>query len=277
MPELGGLSLLEYCIHQRLAVGLITNGSSLDKLTQLLGEKIKLIAFIRVSLDTTSAIQHSLLHRAGKLEFERILGNICKVKELRGVSTTPALGLSFIVDPESKLNFSKAAITDIAAICSRVGADFAQLKHLHTANQIEAEQSMQTIHGWCLESREWGSCEYWVHHYTQPTPDQVCYVPLIEQVVSTGPARYPCCHLYGKPPATFPTEFAPKGAIVENCPSTVCRYVSVNRILQELASRTPSLVTGVRILEESLSIFGYHPYRLFPSAPDLFFPLKCQT
>lgn len=266
-------SLLEYCLDRRLAVGLITNGRGLRQMCLKLGQRITELAFVRISLDATNQVDHSKLHKTNVGDFKHILCGIEELAAIRGShSTTPAIGISFVVDSIARINFEACSITEIARLASRLGVDFAQLKHVHLNRAETAHAAMQIAHLRCQEASAWGKSEYWVHHYLQPRPTIVCLVPTVGQLIDAGGQRFPCCHLQSDDSFFEKENIAPIGTVVRGCKSSVCRYVSVNEVLTAVAKGIHAEASHRHILRESILRDGYHPYRLFPSAPDLFSP-----
>ena len=111
--------------------------------------------------------------------------------------------------------------------------------------------------------------ELWIHRYLSSSAESECVVPMVAQVLNSDASRSPCCHLQGvsMPSLELAEGFAP--FTVKGCKSSVCRYVSMNRMLREAARTRSAHIAALERLKQSLKQCGFHPYRLFPSAPDL--------
>lgn len=268
--EFNGHSLLEFCIDLGLNIGLITNGLLLNKVYDSID--ITKLCFIRVSLDSPDIIKHSTLHQCKISESNIIIDNIRQAIIKRGDSYTPAIGCSFIVDTINSLNDDIYQIGKINAMATIIGLDFIQLKHIHTKNFFQAENTMIMIHQLCLEF-EWHDTEFWVQKYLSPKPGNQCYVTELIQSLGNLNNKFPCCHLFGDTSFYTQEDFSPNGRIVEKCPSNVCRYLSINTIVKKIRNHE-SILKEKKILQHSLDKYGFHPYRLIPTAPDLIFPVR---
>jgi len=270
ISEFDGLSILNYCIKKRLVVGLITNGANLKKVTKSVD--IKKLAFIRISLDSLSEELYSRFHGVPKKHHKLVIEGIESARRKKKQSPVPAIGISFVVDDRARLNCRDYEIAEIAEFARQLDLEFVQFKHLHTYATGEAEKTMAKIHRFAMK-QYWGSCEFWVQKYKTPAPDQICYVPTVIQSVGNNNKRFPCCHLFGDETFLAQNKFYPRGKHIVGCPSKVCRYVSVNAILTALRSGNLEYKKARKTLNKSLELFGFHPYRLFPTAPDLHFPV----
>lgn len=261
------LSILDWCLRKKFNVGIITNGTYLDKLA--FSHEISNIAFIRISLDSTDSDTHQKTHKSKKSEYSHIINNIKQLIKQRGTSFTPAIGISFIVDPNNKISYKSVDILNISNLARELGVDFVQIKHVHTDKSKAANELMQKIHSYCLD-QNWGNSEFWVHKYIKPKPFNICKVTTKIQSIGGDNKKYPCCHLYGEENYLNQKEFTPEPMTLINCDSKVCRYASVNDVLIKDSQRD----LQYQKLEENLIKFGFHPYRLNPTAPELFHPFK---
>jgi wyosine [tRNA(Phe)-imidazoG37] synthetase (radical SAM superfamily) len=267
-PMFGESTLVQWISSRGAASALITNGVFLDRFLRANEDCFQSLAFLRVSLDAHSASRYQQLHAARPGDYERVLRALRRAVELRGDSPTPAIGISFIVDPTDSLNCSRKDFEAIDCLASITGVDFVQIKHVHTADQVAADSVMMRI-GELLAQCSQGPHEWWVHRYFSSPADTDCAVPLVAQVLRSDGKRSPCCHLQHldvQDPADAP---ALSPFRVTGCRSAACRYVSMNHLLKVLEQGGTEYVDALRRLKLSLERDGFHPYRLFPSAPDL--------
>ncbi|MDO6428904.1 radical SAM protein [Thalassotalea sp. 1_MG-2023] len=268
----GDKSILEYCFNFGFTVGLITNGVYLDKLVKAID--IKKLAFLRVSIDTLNEDDYYSLHGAKKEHFQTVIKNITIASNQRLGSHTPALGLSFIVDTESNLNSNNDSIIAINTFVKKLNIDFVQFKHLHTTNIELAQKSLLKVH-YFARQLEWLNTEFWVQEYHSPKPHEVCYVTKIIQSFGNKDKVFPCCHLFGNTNYIEQKGQLKTEVVIKNCPSKVCRYVSINNLLTEVESGV-SVDKAINTLKQSIEEHGFHPYRYFPTAPDLIFPVTAE-
>lgn len=257
-------SILEY-YSGKFNFGLITNGTLIHKL--FLNELWKQFSFIRISLDAHNPTDYSKTHKVKRLEFTNVCENISELTKLKGDVHIPAIGVSFIVDPVNKVNHTLVSIKEIAVLCKHLQVDFAQIKHVHTDNTELAQEQMHKIHQFCMNG-DWGGCEFWVQHYKKPIPYSHCYITQRIQAIGGKGEKYPCCHLYGQTKYLDQNNPISEPKIIHNCQSSVCRYRSVNEIYRELGTEKnwESLIGNIKN-------HGFHPYRLNPTAPKLFYPV----
>ena len=263
-------NLIQFCLDKGLHCGLITNGINLKPIFSNID--IKALTFLRISMDSICEKEYTDLHLCSSNDFSKLMDNIGSISEKKGGYALPAFGISFIVDGNSGLNCSILKLDQIRKFSLEKKVDFVQFKHLHTSNYIQAEQTMQRVHK-ILKNMEWENVEFWVQKYIAPLPGEKCNVTEIIQSVGSNNQRFPCCHLFGDSTHYLQRDFLPKGKVIKNCPSKVCRYVAINKLLNELQNTT-SVAIAEASLKLSLETHGYHPYRFFPTAPDLFFPVS---
>lgn len=269
-----GKSVLEFCLDRQLVLGLITNGLLLGKVHGHLQSRIRHLGFVRVSLDATTPDLYRHAHKTKSSDFHRVISALQDLLEMRGTSPTPAIGISFIVDPVRQINASPGAIEDIARLSATLGVDFAQIKHVHTSDAVSAENFMKKVHLWCLASSAWGQTEFWIHHYDISMPNLACHVPRLSQVLGASGDRYPCCHRFGDKSFYDDTPFDSLGKSAVECLAPICRHKSVNdAVIQSMGNHADRRAL-LEELQASIKRDGFHPYRLFPSAPNLFAPFR---
>jgi sulfatase maturation enzyme AslB (radical SAM superfamily) len=259
--EFDNLTLLEFTNKLQLATGLITNGLLLDELPPV--SYLNYLAFIRISLDATDATTHAKRHGCPIGDFSRIIKSVANLLKIRGKAVTPAIGLSFIIDPNNNQFTEVKEILALKKLITVLKVDFVQLKHIHTSNPTLADKTMKAVFD-ITRSIEWNDTEVWVHRYLPAEPSQICKITKFIEVIDAKQRSFPCCHVNGQNKyMRFVDNFGSKEII--NCDSKVCRYRSMNDLLNE-----NDHAMGLQILEENLEKTGFHPHRLFPSAPELF-------
>jgi len=258
-PEFGGRTVLQWLAANNMWGALITHGGLLERFVENNASALDSLAFVRVSLDASNPAEHAVRHAAGTKEFDAILRGIRLLSACRGDAPVPAIGLSFVVDPGARVNCSPAALERLGALANSIGADFVQLKHVHTRDATEADRVMVAL------SRELpdAGVQWWVHRYSSVSAQSRCKVPTLAQVLRSDAKRSPCCHLQGRALAS------PDAYEVHGCTSPVCRYQSMDGVLSEIRSVGDAYLLALRRLRDSFERYGFHPYRLFPSAPDL--------
>ena len=270
--DFDGLTAPRWLADRGISVGLITNGVHLKRYLQHNVETFSNAAFVRVSLDACNALEYRRTHNADENDFAKVLDGIEHLISLRGISRTPAVGISFVLGDAYGLDTSASAIRSIATLARQLNVDFVQLKHVHTSEAASADQNMREVFDHCL-GEDWEDTEYWVHRYALPKPSQDCHVASVSRLIGAAGHSHPCCH---RQDMTIPPQgLLPSKTynIIKNCGSEVCRYVSLNEQLLSSMGRDANRAahnTAHHKLFLSLRQHGYHPYRLFPSAPDLF-------
>jgi wyosine [tRNA(Phe)-imidazoG37] synthetase (radical SAM superfamily) len=256
-----------------IAVGLITNGVRLAPFIDANLRWMDAVAFIRVSLDACTPTSYAERHRAKASDFSAVLKAVSSLLVLRGTGTTPAIGLSFLVDNDSGLNATVADATAVSKLCAELGVDFVQLKHAHTQHATEANATMTQLHEWC-KHLDWGRTQVWAHRYVSPNRGSLCAVPTVAQLIGASGSRYPCCHLQHLP-ATIDASSTQEldSFTVHDCPSPACRHATLNELILDLGAYPSIHRRALCRLRGSLEAHGFHPYRLFPSAPELYSPL----
>ncbi len=266
-------NLIQYCLDLGLNCGLITNGVNEVAIQNSID--IKKLTFLRISVDSLNKKVYSELHDCSSKHFDKLISNIDYISDEKGRHLLPAFGISFVVGGNSGLNCSVAEIDRIRKFVLERNIDFVQFKHLHTSGQLQAEIHMQMLHENIMKM-DWKDTEFWVQKYLAPEPATTCRVTEIIQSVGGNNQRFPCCHLFGDS-SHFPQEnFLPQGKTVYNCSSRVCRYVSVNDLINDIKDKN-KYFNAEKKLELSLKKYGFHPYRLFPTAPDLYFPVSSKS
>ncbi|QSB02016.1 radical SAM protein [Methylomonas sp. EFPC1] len=265
-----GKSLILYCLDLGLACGIITNGVNSTAIQE--GVDIKRLAFLRVSIDCLDRKMYTALHNCNKDHFYNLIENIECISKEKGHSPLPAFGISFIVDGDSGLNATEEDLEIIRRFTLDKNIDFVQFKHLHTSDKKQAEITMQALHD-KLKKMYWKDTEFWVQKYLTPRPEKNCRVTEIIQSVGGENQRFPCCHLFGDSNHFPQDSFQPEGKVIENCNSRVCRYLSINDILNEIRYQD-KYIEAEKKLVVSLEKYGFHPYRFFPTAPNLYFPVS---
>jgi len=267
-PMFGESTVVQWITKRDAAAALITNGVFLDKFLSANEDCFQKLAFLRISLDAYSASRYESLHAARPGDFERVLCALRRAVQLRSSSLRPAIGVSFVVDSFDGLNCSPKDFEAIDCLAAAAGIDFVQVKHVHTIEQVAADSAMLRI-GELLAKLPRQQHEWWVHRYLSSPADTECAVPLVAQVLRSDGKRSPCCHLQH-----FDVQ-EPAGSRglspfrVAGCHSAVCRYVSMNGLLKVLEEGGTAYLDALRRLKVSLEQDGFHPYRLFPSSPDL--------
>jgi hypothetical protein len=254
---------------------LITNGLFIDRLPPL--TDTPLFAFLRISLDATTAEAHSKRHQCSESHFHVILKALeARIAE-RGSSPIPAIGASFIVDPSQNQFVKSEEIHSLHNLAMDLGLDFIQLKHVHTADAQQADEIMQEVFA-KLSDLDWSCTEPWVQRYRPASAASICKISRLIEAWNADYEAFPCCHLYGRAQYQRGSQAHDAEAReIMACASPVCRYASMNELLEEAQRmRKPSSPTTnyteqptTRLLR-NLQQHGFHPYRLFPSAPDLF-------
>lgn len=266
--EFEGTTAVGWLARRGTAVGVITNGVFLDKFLTVNARFIDAMAFVRISLDAYTPVGHELLHKARPGDFARILGAIREVVRMRGHSRTPAVGCSFLVDAASGLNSATRDFESIDLLAADLGVDFVQIKHTHCGHRDVADAEMVDA-GITLDRLPARHHQWWIHRYLDSKGETRCLVPEVAQVLRSDGRRSPCCHLQHfalEEPDLSVGGFS--AFSVAGCSSDACRYVSMNGLLQTL-ERGAERVAALERLKQSLERHGFHPYRLFPSSPDL--------
>lgn len=261
---LGGKTILEFASELGLYSGLITNGLLLDQLPPL--ERVPLLAFVRVSLDSIDSVGHAQRHACSEQEFPKIIDALRNLVIDRQRKLTPGIGVSVIVDPSRSQFIALREFQALADLASNIGLDFVQIKHVHSSDEAGAEAHMRRIAD-IVAGCDWGDCEPWVHRYEAAKPAQLCRVTRLIEAVGAPMRKYPCCHLFGRVAWERTNDLSDRAT--RGCTSQVCRYRSINDVLDE-AQDADSLAVARERLHANLASFGFHPFRLFPSAPRLF-------
>jgi len=249
--------ILDYCIDKGLYIGLITNGTNFLNVFQ--NTTVYNLAFVRFSIDSVNKSRYCSFHNCNEQAFKNVLKSIDSLVKNRN-GFLPAIGISFIVDQEQNLNYSFSDIKEIADFATSLGIDFVQFKHLHSNNAEKAEHEMYKIHQKCCQI-SWKNVEFWVHHYINPKTEYNCQITNYIEVLCANNVKSPCCHLFG---IDKNQKF--------NCNSLVCRYDSMNTILNNILVDIKKHDNYLKVLENSISNFGFHPFRYFTSSPDLYQP-----
>lgn len=260
------MTVIEWLGERNVSTALITNGALLSRFVERVGAAIRSMAFVRISLDACDPGTYSIRHGTAESDFQKVLDGIADLRSLRAGGYQPAIGISFVVGPEA-LSFGE--LKQVRSLARSIGADFVQLKHRHVPETAvsEADSTMKAVYVACTEL-DWGETEYWVHRYLTPKAMKSCVVPTVAQVLGTADRQHACCHLQHIP-LPKSEDGAWRGFSVTDCSSSVCRHVSLNSVLQKVESPS-SYARGLDVLRASLARHGYHPFRLFPSSPDLF-------
>lgn len=261
-------SIAKYLIDRNIWLGVITNGVLIDRLFSS-DFDIKKLSFIRISLDADDAIKHSARHRIIEKDFSRIINNISSIITLRGNSYTPAIGISFVVDSIKEMNVSRNEISKINTLAKDLKVDFVQFKHIQTKLEEKANNSMKIVHAHCLEL-SWGEVEFWVQEYKSSNYNHACLIAQYIQSIGSNNKKFPCCHLFGRTEFLDQETFTPIGKIIYNCDSNTCRYNELNDLLYKI--KLGDIDNHIAILNDSLKTYGFHPYRLCPTAPNIIKP-----
>lgn len=268
--EFDNKSICKFLIEKEISVGIITNGHLLSNLFDS-DFSITDLAFVRVSLDATNEVSHSKLHNTSKTSYSKVINNIQTLLKLRSNQFTPAIGISFVVDSINNINFSKSQIQDINKLACNLNVDFVQFKHIHTSEKERAIESMRILHSHCVKMN-WNETEFWVQTYTSANSSLQCLITQYIQSIGNQSKKFPCCHLFGRSEFLKQDDFSPKGKIISNCDSKVCRYSEMNKML--LDNFEESIMNHKEKLQTSINKFGFHPYRYCPTAPDILEPFK---
>lgn len=264
------MSICNFLIHKGIYIGLITNGYLLDKLFYS-DFAITDFTFIRISLDATNNGSHSELHQTSKSDFDKIIFNVKKLVEIRGTRFTPAIGVSFVVDPVNNINYRKLDIIEICSLATELKIDFVQFKHIHTSQKDIAIANMEKLHTHCLELN-WGNVEFWVQSYDSANDMKDCIIAKHIQAIGNNSKRFPCCHLFGREEYLDQSKFLPIGAIITNCNNKVCRYNEMNTLLRNRNFINDDIY--IDVLKASIENYGFHPFRYCPTAPNILKPFK---
>lgn len=268
-PILDNKSIIKYLIENGVKVGIITNGLLLKELLHA-DFPITELSFIRISLDATTEKTHAKLHGTEVSDFINITYAIKNIGKVRGASYTPALGVSYVVDPINQINSKKSDIAAIRDLACNLKVDFVQFKHIHSEDRELAASQMKRIHSFCLELA-WDEVEFWVQNYDSPKHSSSCKISQYIQAIGGEKKRFPCCHLFGREEFLDQSSFIPAGKIINNCSSIVCRYNEMNELLSFIA--TPdNAKKSLEKLKRSIINDGFHPYRYCPTAPNIFSP-----
>lgn len=246
---------------------LITNGVYLQKFVENNLQSLPSMGFIRISLDACDAQTYMVRHGTKKRDFDRTLCAIKNLVALRGGAPTPAIGLSFVVDELSGLNTGEGDMQNISALVKQLGVDFVQFKHLNTSHQSTADAEMFRLKD-DSSTYDWGAAELWIHRYKSPRPRSTCAIPMISQVLGARGCHHACCHtqhvaLHPGSAMGFP------GTLIQDCDSPACRHVNLNDLVLNLQNSKHEMLLALSRLKSSLLAHGFHPYRFFPSAPEL--------
>lgn len=264
----GHETIIQWLDKLGLVSAVITNGVNLSRFIEHNRLAVTKMAFIRISLDAYDSKLYAQRHQTSEREFERVLKGIRRLVDLRGVGYQPAIGISFVVSRHSGIEPTERDVNGVARLSRSLAVDFVQFKHAHIAGKRAADKTMQHLYALCEETY-WGRTEYWVHRYRAPRPRSLCVVPTVAQVLGAGNTRYPCCHRQDAPLPGQGTGPGFEEAEIADCSSNICRYRSLNDTLLEARSGTSQTLKAFDRLKRSLMLHGFHPYRLFPSAPDL--------
>jgi len=259
-------SICRYLIENSIHVGIITNGVLLDNLMDS-DFDMRDLSFIRVSLDATNEIEHSILHDTTITGFDVIIKGINRAIVNRADSYTPAIGISFIVDKLNNINYNYSQIANINKLSCELDVDFVQFKHIHTENKNFALENMQSIHSHCIKL-DWKNTEFWVQVYDSANTHEICRVSQYIQSIGANSKRYPCCHLFGRTEFLDQNTFHPEGKVVHGCQNKVCRYTEINTLLNG------SNLSGMDTLKKSLEQDGFHPFRYCPTSPTILKPYQ---
>ncbi len=265
-----GKSICSYLIEQGVYIGIITNGFLIDKLIDSDFDLTKL-SFVRISLDATNKQLHSKLHETKEADFNRIIKNIKSLNEIRGEDYTPAIGISFVVDPSNNINFEQKTIKSICSLAKELKVDFVQFKHIHTFDSDFAIKNMAIVHSRCLEF-DWEEVEFWVQNYNFAKKGKICSITKYIQSVGNNSKKFPCCHHFGREEFLDQSNFLPEGKVIDNCDSKVCRYNEMNDLLHK--SELMTIEKDKKKLLKSIEEHGFHPYRYCPTAPEILKPFK---
>lgn len=267
--EFEGTTAVGWLARRGVAMGVVTNGVFLDRFLNANEKFVDAIAFVRVSLDAYTPAGHEVLHQARPGDFGRILEAIRELVRTRGHSRTPAVGCSFLIDAASGLNSTTQDFESINLLAEELGVDFVQIKHTHSQHQDLAEAEMVNAGG-ILNRLPKRHHQWWIHRYLDSRGETRCLVPEVAQVLRSDGRRSACCHLQRFALEESDSSVEGFSAFsVTGCSSDACRYVSMNRLLQTLERGESERVASLERLKLSLEIHGFHPYRLFPSSPDL--------
>ncbi len=248
-------SILEFCTDLGIYTGIITNGVFLDKIIPHIN--LPYLSFIRISLDATDSISHSKRHGTDKSDFDKIRNNIYTIIKRRENNCLPAIGISIILD-DSDIFCNYNSIKDLNALTTYLNIDFLQIKHEYTNNEQLANERLMLFNKISKEFC-WGNIELWIQKLTKNHLTN-CMVKNIMSLYSYDGLRT-CCY----------------SNIINNynCNNISCRYLSVNTLLTEIYDKNfenynnEIYNTNIEILKNSLENDGFHPYRLYPSAPEL--------
>ena len=130
---------------------------------------------------------------------------------------------------------------------------------------------MRLLHSHCV-GMNWQETEFWVQSYTSPNSSSQCLISQYIQSIGGQSKRFPCCHLFGKSQFLDQEVFLPKGDIITHCNSRVCRYGEMNNLLSKNSEE--EITKNRKILQTSIMMYGFHPYRYCPTAPYIFKPFK---
>lgn len=86
-------SLVKRAADAGFSIGVVTNGSRLDRWTEILAAHA---AYVRISIDGPTAESHSLIHHSK--DFEAIVQNVKQLVKARNTRRRPVIGLSFAMD-----------------------------------------------------------------------------------------------------------------------------------------------------------------------------------
>jgi len=145
-----GRTLLEYTCALGLTAGLITNGVLLNELPSL--SRLPTLALVRVSLDAADADCHQSRHGCGRSDFARICDALQAILKCRGRNIAPAIGASFIVDPQRRQFVERQELMAMRDVAVGLGLDFVQIKHVHVADADVADEQMGEVAAMVLSS-----------------------------------------------------------------------------------------------------------------------------
>lgn len=263
----GNQTVVSWLSTAGVSSSLITNGVYLQEFVENNSQSLSSMGFIRVSLDACDSQSYMMLHGTKKEDFDRVIRAIENLIALRDDAPTPAIGLSFVVDEESDRNTGDGDMQKISSLVKQLGIDFVQFKHLNTNYGAVADEEMLRLKD-VSEAYEWGAAELWIHRYKNPRPRSTCAIPMVSQALGASGHWHACCHtqhvaLQQGSAVGF------SGALIQDCDSQTCRYVNLNDLVLKLQNTQHERLLALCRLKSSLLTHGFHPYRFFPSSPEL--------
>lgn len=186
-------SLTNKLFKENVTIGLITNGSMLNRLD--LNEIVKEFGFVRVSLDASSEHTYHKLHKPIGHDFSDVFTSIRNLIHARGKSVHPALGCSFIYNENTTETADE--IVKFCKIFAKEGVDFIQIKPENNNRGYEAQSFISAIEEKIQLSLNGSNTFVMVNAPHIKENSKYCWYSYVGPVVGATGDVYVCCYNYG--------------------------------------------------------------------------------